>query len=587
MSQKIVVLSEEVRRKIAAGEVIDRPASVLRELIDNSVDAGARTIDCSIEAGGSSLIQVLDTGHGMSDQDLNLCWLSHATSKINSEDDLLHLTSLGFRGEALFSIAAVSRLEILTRDDNATVGSKLVVEGGQMPRVTEVAANRGTRIKVGNLFFNLPARKRFIGSVRGESLLCRNVFIEKAIPHPGIGFKLFSDQKARIILPALEEDDYLTRIATLYPEQCPHALLHQISGSGEGFSFKIILGLPPLHRSDRKYIHIYCNRRRISEFSLIHAVEYAFSAILPGGQYPVAFVFLNIDPADIDINIHPAKKEVRFQKPEILHRRIRESIQQFVTFYLRNSPEPMKTPLPPTEDMQPMLHPGGEQQVAATPSHPTLRQNPTQDPANNHGAAMPPPSGVQESPSSSYPPTSALAPAHYRYLGQIFSVFLLAEVADELYIIDMHAAHERILFDRYQLAQTSENLLIPMIMQDEAVVNKPEVSVALNRIGFKSTVNAEGHLVLSAMPTALRGRERLIDDILTNLAQNVDDLETALYAGIACRTAVKDGDILDSSTACEIIEQSWQLPIKRCPHGRPIWFKMSKTELFKLLGRIV
>ena len=214
---------------------------------------------------------------------------------------------------------------------------RLLIEGGNSPHFSKTAANRGTRVGVRDIFFNLPARKKFLKSSRGEASLCRNVFIEKAIAHPAIGFKFFSDQKAKLLLPALEEDNYSARIAEIYPDQCPGELLHPILASGEGFSLKIIIGLPPLQRSDRKYIHLYCNRRRISEFSLVHAVEYAFSAILPGGKYPVAFVFLDIDPADIDFNIHPAKKEVRFKKPELLHRRIRESIQEFISFYARHS----------------------------------------------------------------------------------------------------------------------------------------------------------------------------------------------------------------------------------------------------------
>ena len=570
-NSKITVLDTNVSRKIAAGEVIDRPFSVLRELVDNSIDAAATEIDCRIEDGGSTLIQVLDNGSGMNNADLRLCWLSHATSKITNETDLLHIRSLGFRGEALSSIAAVSRLEILSKDNASTEGLKLTIEGDNNPHFSKTSANQGTRVRVRDLFFNLPARKKFIKSPRGETTLCRNIFIEKAVAHPTIGFKFFSGQKKAILLPPHKKDDYLTRIAEIYRDQCPKELLHQIVGSGEGFSFRVIIGLPPLQRSDRKYIHIYCNRRRIHEFSLVHAVEYAFSAILPGGTYPVAFVFLDIDPADIDFNIHPAKKEIRFKNPDAVHRRLRESIQEFIEFYSRHSPgtEQSHSTDSPDKDTPSFWH--KDQMFQESPPPNTL-----------HYAPQPP----SDTPADMSVVNSAIP--HYRYLGQIFSVFLLTEIAEELYIIDMHAAHERILFDRYRSNKDSENLLIPIcILGEERKDRLKEMSEALNTMGFKSTIDSDKNLLISAVPTALRKKERLLETIISDIVGTVGDLETALYEKMACRTAVKDGDILDSDTACRIIEESWQLPIKRCPHGRPIWFKLSKKELFQLIGRIV
>lgn len=584
MKPKIAILKENVRKKIAAGEVIDRPFSVLRELLDNSIDAEATAIDCLIEGGGSTLIYVQDNGTGMSSADLELCWLSHATSKITTEQDLLHTSSLGFRGEALSSIAAVSHLEILSKDDDSSEGLKLIVEGGSDARFAKSPANRGTGIRVRNLFFNLPARKQFLKSAQGEASLCKNILIEKSIAHPGIGFKLESGAKTTVLLPALEKENYLERIAQAYP-QCPQELLHTITGSGDHFSFKIVIGLPPLHRANRKFIHIYCNRRRITEFSLSHAVEYAFSSILPGGSYPVAFVFLTIDPAEIDCNIHPAKKEVRFRKPEAIHRRIRESIQHFIEYYDRHTSKTRHRNIPTDGFETPGFRfPSGEAPIPSGSTSERAAGKPFYYPGQEAQEAQ------EAQNSGQFLREGAMAKTHppYRYLGQIFSVFLLVEIGEELYIIDMHAAHERILFERYRSNKESENLLIPMTIRiNDMKDGLEEMCSSLNAMGFKSTVSSDGSLILSAVPTALRGKEKMIEMAIFDLGRKVSDLETALYENMACRTAVKDGDILDNNTACRIIEESWQLPVKRCPHGRPIWFILDKKELFQLLGRIV
>ncbi|AHC15034.1 DNA mismatch repair endonuclease MutL [Salinispira pacifica] len=606
-SRRISILRDSVARKIAAGEVIDRPFSVLRELVDNSIDAQAATIDVSIEKGGISLLEVTDDGWGMSREDIQLCWLSHATSKISHEDDLMHVHSLGFRGEALSSIAAVSRLEIVSRSGEMDASARLIIEGGGEARYGKVTGRRGTRVSVRDLFYNLPARRKFMKSSRSESVLCRNAFLEKALPHPERSFRLFADGKPRLLLPETGTSGYISRISAAYPEQCPSELLQHIHGSGDGFTLDIVLGIPPLFRQDRKYIQIYCNRRRINEFSLIHAVEYAFDSILPGGNHPVAFVFLEIDPELVDFNIHPAKREVRFARPEIIHRRVRELIEEFIGFQIRNKPQNLRTPdnLSPVSGDLPLTdsEPPSPQGPASRHNH--AGGNLHTAPAMVRDRAFQYHSGFDERPSPVQPPGGgasgpAAAPASiqstagkempaYRYLGQIFSVFLLVEMEQTLYIIDMHAAHERILYDRFRSSSAVERLLIPFTVEndDPALAERMSLQAEkLRAMGFDIRLKGSGNsLEIHAIPAALKGKERLLRSTLAELERDSRDLEVSLYEKMACRTAVKDGDVVDSSTARSIIEASWRLPEKRCPHGRPIWFTLSKEELYQIVGR--
>jgi DNA mismatch repair protein MutL len=599
-SRRIHILRGEVAKKIAAGEVIDRPFSVLRELIDNAIDAGASSIEVRIEGGGTSLIQVRDNGDGMSGEDLELCWQSHATSKISHEDDLLKVRTLGFRGEALASISAVSRLEIVSRRRDDEHARSVTLEGGSSPRYGTPSADTGTRVSVRNLFFNLPARRKFIKSPGAETRLCRTVLLEKAVAHPGVEFRFFTDGTPRDLLPAVENRSLLARIAELYPAQCPRELLREVRGAGEGFMFTAVIGIPPLHRSDRKFMHIYCNTRRINEFSLIHAAEYAMSDLLPGGTYPVAFVFLEVDPAEVDFNIHPAKREARFTRPDMIHRAVREAIQGELRQFVEAEPEAFADPGGVLD-----FHRGnpGDQGLGTPPSRraafdyhsqfdrrhgenePVTAERP---PAPSSASFAPGPHRDREE-SAEYLNRPASIPP-YRYLGQVFSLFLAVEMGDSLYMIDMHAAHERILFEAFRASKPREELLIPILIEnDDPLLSGrcTELAAELKTIGFDARASENGDLEITAVPGALRGTEGMLRQLLGDLGASVKDLETRLYENMACRSAVKDGDVVDADTARFIIEESWRLPVKRCPHGRPIWFRLTRDELFQLVGRVV
>ncbi|MDE5614761.1 MAG: DNA mismatch repair endonuclease MutL [Treponemataceae bacterium] len=328
MGNPVRVLSAEVARKIAAGEVIDRPAAIVRELLDNAVDSGADDISMEIAGGGIERIRVADNGSGMSRDDLTHCARPHATSKITDADDLLHLTTLGFRGEALASIAAVSRLSIMsgTYKMRASITEDHIIE-----TIPPVQNGRGTIVQSEGLFENFPARRQFLKRASSETMLCRELFVEKALPRTDIAFRLTVDGALRADLPrGVSLADRFT--AALGIKESP-ALFSEIKGSGSDWKFRLIIGEPGVWRNDRKQLFVYVNGRRVQEYALMQAVEYGCQGFFPNGTHPVAALFVEMNPALVDFNIHPAKKEVRFKDSSELHHGVSSTVRAFFRAY--------------------------------------------------------------------------------------------------------------------------------------------------------------------------------------------------------------------------------------------------------------
>lgn len=311
MSEKIKILEKSVALKIAAGEVIERPSSVLRELLDNSIDAGSTEINVHLTSSGMEEIRVVDNGSGMTREDLKICFLPHATSKIEQIEDIYRIWTLGFRGEALSSIAASARTEIISSTNDSGEGSTLKIEGDKH-EILNSRANKGTIVSVKELFHMFPARKKFLKSPSAETTMCKTTFLEKAASNPDITFRLFIESKLSLFLPASSIPE---RIAGCYSNVFKELkMCSEVEYSEPSFSIKGLLNSPELTRKDRKYIHIYINGRRIQEFSLVQAVTYGYSHFIPGGVFPSAVIFIDVDPQLVDFNIHPAKKEARVKK---------------------------------------------------------------------------------------------------------------------------------------------------------------------------------------------------------------------------------------------------------------------------------
>ena len=606
---RIRVLEETVARKIAAGEVIDRPLSVVRELLDNAVDSGADSIELFIEDGGIGRVRTVDNGSGMNRDDLGLCWHAHATSKIRSEEDLYRIRSLGFRGEALSSIASVSRLTIVSAERDGAA-HKLTVHGGRFIGLEPFPGKKGTVVDAADLFYALPGRKQFLKRGSAEAALCRSMFVDKALPFHEIAFRYFSDGEMRLFLP---KSDLSGRIAAAYGEQLDGVKLHEISGSGEGFTVRAVLAAPDVFRKDRRLIQVFVNDRRISEFSLVQAVEYGFSEYMPGGRFPAAFLFVNVDPGLADFNIHPAKREVRLRTlPEIHHRTV-EIIRSFLRSYFgisrgagpgfSHSGSGPRLPLDEPSDRpgsdQPADGPnrtgvrftGGTGSGTVPVTWAELRD------AGIPGYRAGTDSGQDDEAAGGEPPEvrdretaggRAAARGKYRYLGQLFGLFLLVERDDRLFLIDQHAAHERMLYDGFRaVPPVRQPLLVPYILElsrDEERLVERNLG-EFSRFGVVLERQREGVWCISAVPEPYGG---MIDEIASFIRGDrgaVEDLEKRFYATMACRAAVKDGDAVDSLTAAAIVEGAFALPQPRCPHGRPVWVEISRGELFRLVER--
>jgi len=586
--QTIRILPQIVARKIAAGEVIDKPYAAVRELLDNAIDSGANEIVLELDGGGTDSIRVRDNGHGMGREDLELCWLPHATSKIADVVDLGRVKTHGFRGEALSSLASCARLEIVTARGN--MAHRLVVHGGKKMELGTFHGAQGTSVSLSTLFYNMPARRKFLGTERSEGLMCRKVLLEKATAHPSTSFRFFSDGKPRGIYLS---NSQLERILECWPNLAQKTLWMETSAEEDCFSIHVVHLRPEIARKDRKHIQIFANRRRIDEFSLLHAVSQAYSSWMPGGSFPIAFVFIEVDPALIDFNIHPAKKEVRFLNLHDIRHTLIEAIKSRLakkSYQVRSKEDTQGANMALfAKDRRARWNAMGlEASHGRSPSR-------LEDEMKTHRGT-----GKRESEvfarevirgrferlATSPTPIAT----NFRYLGQALGVFLVAESNDTIFIVDQHAAHERMLYEKFRLAKPESNrLLIPRLLNlDKTARMKLELrEPKLAALGIEIAKNDEGDWYLTALPSIANNLEEAIVQFLEEAATEADGLEIALWANLSCKAAVKDNTVLDSDAANRLLEWVFALENPRCPHGRPLWFEITRFELFELVGRTV
>lgn len=580
---KIHILRPETSRLIAAGEVIERPASALRELLDNSLDAQAGEIRVEIQKGGIDLVRVADDGIGMSREDLALSILDHATSKIESPEDLLTARTLGFRGEALASIAAVARIDIVTKDDASPSGWRLSKEPGRDPSVVPVAARRGTAVEARSFFETYPARRQFLKRAVSEAYQCRTVFVEKALAHPKVRFHWQSGE----VQEHIEASGLKERLALLYPELSAAPLLERTWEFREGRA-AFICADPSFHRRDRKYLQIFINRRRIPEWGLAGIVDYAFSEYLPGGMHPAAFLFLELDPKEVDFNIHPAKREARIRRLEDLKSSVLAELRSFFKAefgsgptdlsgkagHASTAPGEFSWPASRREAFPPRSSEAAFwERLASESSAPGYGNPPMQEPrsVDRNDAAG----------SSSGRP--------FRLIGRGAGPFLIFEKEGALYLLDQHAAHERILFDRLMEADSpSQSLLVPTILEPESEEQERRLQSLLpelGRLGYGLRKEGEAYVV-EEVPSFLG--EKALPALVESLRGSEPGEAPAkrLAASMACRGAIKDGDSLDDAAAKDLIEKALALPFPRCPHGRPIWAVLDMETLYRMVGRL-
>ncbi|OGR90933.1 MAG: hypothetical protein A2992_04045 [Elusimicrobia bacterium RIFCSPLOWO2_01_FULL_59_12] len=569
---KIQKLPESLIHLIAAGEVIERPASVLKELVENSLDAGATQIAIDIWGAGRSRIRVSDNGVGMSKEDARLALERHATSKLRSFEDLQTLASFGFRGEALPSIAAVSHLELTTREPQAKQGLRLKVAGGKIISTTAVGVPPGTTLDVQDLFFNTPARAKFMKRDATERSHILRTVQELALAHPRVSFEISVDGKAAMHLT--QAADLRTRIRDLWDVSITDTLVplefSQGPASVHGFINKI-----PAHQPTKSYQHLFVNDRPVHQRVLTHAIYEAYHEWLPVGRHPVFMLFLKVDPSVVDVNVHPAKREVRFANDlmlyDLLFHHIRKDLQagQDVPVMKHKAPSPRAG-----EGWD-----GGYQQPLMPPP----------------ASVLPHPEGGRSvSVVADAPPAIKKLDATVRILGQYRKVYVLAEQGDDLLLIDQHAAAERVLYEKLLDQSRTEGakrqpLLTPYVwdLPPDRLEIVRDAQPALEKLGFVLDAFGGNSLVLKECPAVfpqLKQAKRFLDVFIESLeAESYDPQENAAHEAVAraaCRAAIKANDALAGPEMQHLLKElaACQRPMT-CPHGRPTHIRLPLSEL--------
>jgi DNA mismatch repair protein MutL len=587
-SGSIRVLPPEEARRIAAGEVIDRPAALIREFLDNAIDAGASDIEVSIEEGGSKKVEVADNGGGMNRDDLQMCWLAHATSKIRSLDDLNNSRTLGFRGEALAAAAAVAQLEIVSNSNNNEAWRFTVGPGDSRPPHVEPAnRTRGSTVRALNLYDTIPARKRFLKREGSEAALCRQIFIEKALAFPGITFRFTQDGRPKVFLPAAASKK--ERFAAALLDTREKNFLHQIHVSGEGFSADVVIGGPELFRADRRMLYVFANGRRIQDYSLMTALEYGTQGWFPNGVHPLGAVYVDIDPALADFNIHPAKREVRFQDPGAIHHAITTGLRDFCRRFTlkagtRTETEPgISLALEALGDKVT----GDRVEVSKKNFLPRSTEYPGPSFTPNAGMAHKI-DNIASIAAAVHAAEEAPIYGEPRFAGRVFGVFLLVEWGDKLFIIDQHAAHERILYNRFLASPIPrQELLIPIFFNTETAEDNSFLAAKKEELAKLAIVieqDGDGWRI-DALPEGWQlGDTDTVREILA-LRGASENIAERWAATLCCHQAVRDGDYLDDRAAFALAQEALALPDPHCPHGRPVWTEISRAALYKALRR--
>lgn len=606
---RIKVLDEGLCNQIAAGEVVERPASVVKELVENSLDSGADEIVVELETGGRKLIRVSDNGCGMNRQDVFLSLERHATSKIRNAEDLFSLSTLGFRGEALASIASVSRFRLRSCATDDGLGQELLVEGGKVRKAEEVGMARGTLVEARNLFFNLPARRKFLRREQTELGHCADVVTKQALAHPEVSFKLLHGQ--RELLNLRREKGLEERTAALLGRSLLRDMIPlDRTDESSGLRLHGLIGQPALNRSASSHIYSFINGRYIRDRVVQHAIMDGYRHLLMKGRFPVVVLFVEIAPDLVDVNVHPTKHEVRFRDQSNVHDFIAASLQE----QLKPAGwiDPRKAQVPPAL---------GQIDTAQAPSQPALIREPTpppysvaestQDPAP---ATAPAPSvSAADVPAPSYEPSPdfsrdkprpQVATGQYfaslRYLGQYHNSYLLCQDGDDLLLIDQHAAHERIAFERLKngfLAGSVErqSLLFPEMLEldfrsgDALGAHLDE----LQRLGFDIDHFGGKSYAIKAVPQLLVETDvgKLVTDIALDLDQTgssgalEERLDDVLIL-MACHGVIRANQALEAREARALLEQLDEVDFKaNCPHGRPVSQRLSLAEIERMFRR--
>ena len=595
---RIALLSETVASQVAAGEVVERPASVVKELVENSIDAGAGRIEVLIRRGGISMIRVVDDGSGMDRDDALLCLERHATSKIRTGADLSAIHTLGFRGEALPSIASVSRFRLTTREREALVGTEVLVNGGKIETVRDSGDAPGTQVEARQLFYNLPARRKFLRTENTEASHVEHQLHLQAIGHPGVAFAFVNDE--RVVYQLAPATHLRERIRDLCGAALTAELLEIPEFATDSISIRGLIGKAGVSRSGRQQQLVFLNGRPVENTTLNFALREGYHTALMKGQHPVTFLFIDMDPAAVDVNVHPAKREVRFREANTVREAIVEAIRRTLesgrgawsqTF--RAAPEP---PLVPEAEQLALRRDWAAPEVVqplrgAEPRTSNLEPRTSNEPDPTPAPEINPQSAIRNPQSQDF-----------KILGVLGKLYVLMENASGLVLVDQHAAHERILFEEMRKRMEdqgvpAQRLLIPLTLQvsprDADWIERN--SDTLQRAGIGLEAFGSATFKIDTLPTFLRATDpsQLLRDIIDDLRETSTQssklrLGEDMIAKTVCRHAVKANDVLREPELVRLIQDLLvcELPYC-CPHGRPTMIQISYGELEKKFGRKV
>ena len=600
----IRVLPDLLINQIAAGEVVERPAAALKELLENSLDAGARDISVQLASGGTKLLKVSDDGLGIGKDDLPLALARHATSKIATLEDLERIASLGFRGEALASIAAVSDLTLTSRRRDAKHAWSITAEGGTVSDPRPAAHDPGTSVEVHDLYFNTPARRKFLKTEATEYAHCDEVFKRIALARPDVAFRLQHNGRAQWHLKAQSPDE---RISTLLGDEFSAAAL-AVDAQSTGLRLMGLVGLPAAARGARNAQYCFVNGRFVRDKVLSHALRQAYQDVLYHDRYPAFVLFVELDPARVDVNVHPAKSEVRFRDSQALHQFVFHAVSRALAGSVAGGAtgavpgaeaRPTAVPYSATQYRMPL----GVAQSAAVYETLFGRERAALAAAAEPAAGLPPLAETRaEIPALAE--TGAEIPALGYALAQLSGIYILAQNEQGLVIVDMHAAHERIVYERLKTQLDADRiamqpLLIPVVFNAERidVATAEDHAETLAEIGFEIAALSPTALAVRAVPVALKDADAggLARDVLAEIrefgAGSVKsgvllERQNALISTMACHAAVRANRALSVPEMnallreMEATERSGQ-----CNHGRPTWHQISVAELDKLFMR--
>jgi DNA mismatch repair protein MutL len=608
-ARTVRLLDENTANKIAAGEVVERPASIVKELVENALDAGSTVIEIEIAAGGTELIRVTDNGSGMTTDNARLAILRHATSKISSAEDLNHLVSLGFRGEALPSIAAVSRFTLLTRPQEESIGTRIEIEGGVVQDVVEAGAASGTSVTIRDLFFNTPARRKFLKTVATEGAQIHSIIGKIALSYPGVTFKLINHE--RLVLSTPGTDDLLETAASLYGHKIKPDLL-AVDFEYEGIGVTGVVAKPHLIKGTRAWQTFIVNNRVITNRMMGKALDNAYHSLLPKTGFPLAVIRLSIAPETVDVNVHPQKLEIKFSNDQLIY----QALYRAVKDVLIHPSTPGLTAAAPSltpnlaaaavplqlENMHVSSRP--EAGVTTSVWHPSRAANEGQYTSAEASAAFSVAEARQalakQEPLQSIEPVlqegSCCEQVLYP-LGQIDHCYIVAQGQDGLYIIDQHAAHERIRYDKLSQAADrvpSQQLLVPLLIE----FTEPEADILIDfqglfyELGFAVELAGPTTIRLLEVPADIQNNhaEAYVRDIIS-LIQSQDHptpqaLRHSCLQLAACHGAIRAGEKLNMRQIQALLEELCQTELPyTCPHGRPAMIRFTPHDLSKLFKR--